>query len=476
MNLCRPFTRSERQRTGALLSLLFLLFAVTAAAQEVVSEPADEAVVLFNKGQDAHEKGDLKSALEHYDNAIKLLADFPEAELQRANALRALGRLEEAEKGFRRAGELRPGWAPAIYGLGSLLARRGQFAEADKLLVKAIEIDRANSEAYVSLVEARLRTGAPRDSLSGLLSNIKKITAGPENDASLWTARAALENALGDRTAAKASLSKALELDARNRFALLESANLALLEKDARSAEAYTVRLESVAPATEGTMLLRSRLLHFQGKDAEAIKLLRSVNVPGTETVRFLTALETNASNDPSLLEKKLAEDPKNIVALSKLCTLKRTSDPERALEYCRRASETQPGNIGHAVGFAAALVQAKRYEESVALLRKLAAASPDDPVITANLAAALFQLKRYAEAKPEYRKLLDRDTKQPVVYYFLAICHDQLGEYAEAMANYQQFLRTADAALNNLEIEKVNLRMPILQKQLKEGKGRKNE
>jgi len=43
-----------------------------------------------------------------------------------------------------------------------------------------------------------------------------------------------------------------------------------------------------------------------------------------------------------------------------------------------------------------------------------------------------------------------------------------------DAMANYQQFLKIADSNEFKLEIEKVNLRLPVLQKQIKEKKGRK--
>ena len=38
-----------------------------------------------------------------------------------------------------------------------------------------------------------------------------------------------------------------------------------------------------------------------------------------------------------------------------------------------------------------------------------------------------------------------------------------------DAMANYQQFLKLAKPDESKLEIEKVNLRMPVLQKLLKE-------
>jgi hypothetical protein len=41
-------------------------------------------------------------------------------------------------------------------------------------------------------------------------------------------------------------------------------------------------------------------------------------------------------------------------------------------------------------------------------------------------------------------------------------------------MANYQQFLKLADATSDKLEIEKVNLRLPSLQKQV--NKARKSE
>ena len=66
---------------------------------------------------------------------------------------------------------------------------------------------------------------------------------------------------------------------------------------------------------------------------------------------------------------------------------------------------------------------------------------------------------------------------KQPdlaITYYFLGIIYDRLTEYMDAMANYQQFLKLADAEKNKTEIEDVNLRLPALQKQIKEKKGKK--
>ncbi|PYT00235.1 MAG: hypothetical protein DMF65_08680, partial [Acidobacteria bacterium] len=58
------------------------------------------------------------------------------------------------------------------------------------------------------------------------------------------------------------------------------------------------------------------------------------------------------------------------------------------------------------------------------------------------------------------------------VVQFFIATAHDQLGEYEEALDAYEAFLSRADARTNELEIEKVNLRLPSLRKQIKRGEG----
>ena len=129
---------------------------------------------------------------------------------------------------------------------------------------------------------------------------------------------------------------------------------------------------------------------------------------------------------------------------------------------------------MSHAVNFGAALVQAKRYEEAVGLLRKLLSIQPGHATARENLAIALYQLKRFPEAKTEFMWLTEKQPESATAYYFLAIIHDQLQEYLDAMANYQQYLKLADPEANKLDIEKVNLRLPTLQKQIKDGKGKK--
>ncbi|MBK6723553.1 MAG: hypothetical protein IPG58_09885 [Acidobacteria bacterium] len=89
-------------------------------------------------------------------------------------------------------------------------------------------------------------------------------------------------------------------------------------------------------------------------------------------------------------------------------------------------------------------------------------------------MATALFQLKRYDEAIVQFNWLANAQPRDAGAYLFLGIIHDELTEYMDAAANYQQYIKLADPVENKLDIEKVTLRLPAVQKLIKEGKGKK--
>ncbi|HEY9283260.1 MAG TPA: tetratricopeptide repeat protein, partial [Pyrinomonadaceae bacterium] len=116
--------RSLLNTLRASLVALALVCASAAAApaqtEDELGEESADPVKLFEKGQDAHAKGDLATALEFYEQALKLRPEFPEAEFQRGSALAALDRLPEAEKALRRAAELKKDWPLPHAALGLL--------------------------------------------------------------------------------------------------------------------------------------------------------------------------------------------------------------------------------------------------------------------------------------------------------------------------------------------------------------------
>ena len=437
---------------------------------------SDEAVAIFNQGQDAHEKGDLKKAVELYQKALKILPEFPEAEYQRGLALASLGQLADAEFALRRAVELREDWTLAINALGSLLIREGKFDEADSLLNRAVSLDASNAPAYVALVDLRLHTKATPQTLNELLVKLRDFTSKASPTASLWTARSKLEAALDNLRDAKTSVEAALAIDPKNRDALFQRANLALAANEVELAESIANSLGSSSVDSDELALLKAKVALASGRDDDAAKLLAAVRSPNAETDKLRRIVDANRSKSPAEFESLLKADPKNASVLGRLCTLYRVSDPAKALDFCSRAHDVDPSKISYATGYAAALVQAKRYSEATVLLTRIIAASPDSLSAHANLATALFQQKQFQAAKAEYHWLIARQPDLPIAYFFLAICHDQLGEYLDAGANYQIFLKTADPEKNRIEIEKVNLRLPAVLKLIKNSKGGGND
>ncbi|MEP6947021.1 MAG: tetratricopeptide repeat protein [Acidobacteriota bacterium] len=452
--------------------LLSPVFTATAFAQEDTDNKQD-AVAIFDQAQDAHEKGDLKTAIELYKKALTIVPEFAEASYQSGIAYLALKDLPKAEASFRRAVEVKPDWTLPMTSLGSLLLQKGNLAEADTLLTRAAGLDAANVAAFSALAELRLKTHAAPAVLQELLTRITPLTANSNQSAPLWSARAALENALGDRKAARTSLTNALALNPNNVFALSELASIALTDGDIVKASDAVDKLEKLSPS-DSTRMLRARVLSASGKLSEALKVLASID-PKTPGAAELKARITAATSENAAeIEKLLENDQKNASLLSRLCKLDRINDPAKALDYCRRASDADPGNIDHVIGYGAALVQAKQFDQAVGLFRRVLEFAPDNSTVHANLASALFELKRYNEAKIEYEWLIERQPDLVAAYYLLGVTHDHLSEYMDAMANYQHFLRIADPAKNQLEIDKVNLRLPSLQRQIKENKGKK--
>ncbi|MGI8409154.1 MAG: tetratricopeptide repeat protein [Pyrinomonadaceae bacterium] len=479
--MCSDFISKYFARTGLIFCVLYAILVIFAATSNCVAQDEEkdnsaEAVAFFNEGQNAHEKGNLSAALELYKKALGIVPEFPEAELQSGNAYLSLGRIDEAEKSFRRAVEHREDWTLALASLGSVLVTTGQNSEAEKILLRAVALDELNFPAYSALTELRLNTKAKPEVLGELLKKIKILTGKAKPTASIWAAQAALENTLGDKKSAKISIEKSLELDPANRAALAEKANMALDDGDTTKADAAVKALEAIVPNSSNVKVLRSRVLLALGDADAAVKTLNSIENPQANLLTFRDNIVVNNSTSAVVLEKQLENEPANIIILGRLCSLLRLENPAKALGFCRRASEADPKNIDHAIGYGSALVQAKSYIDAVALFRRLLTIAPENSTIHANLATALFQLKRFEEAKSEYRWIVEKQPTLPAAYYFLAITHDRLGEYLDALANYQEFLRIADAEKNKLEIEKVNLRLPGLQKQLKNGKGKRNE
>ena len=474
----------------AATTVILLCAGALAQTEEAFGDNATDPVRLFERGQSAHARGELLKAIGFYEQALKVKPEFPEAEFQRGNALASLWRLPEAEAAFRLAISYKKNWSLPYSALGAVLMRQNRDKDAEQLFRQALVIDNKDAVALRMLAEIRLRAGDAKEALE----LAKRATAIPEAPASAWIGLAIAEKANGNKVAAKTALDRVLAEEPENLAALLERADLFTEEKNFEAAIADLKAAAKLKPAADklpADKLVASRLadvLQQAGRTDEALAVAKSAGLEvQTTTVNGVAGVigtpeeieaanSTDAATARKALEKLLEKNPRNPMLLGRLGASYRTDDPARSLEFYKKASEIQPDAAEYALGYGAALVQARRFAQAAFVLRQVVKANPENYAARANLATALYESKRYQEAIPEYQWILTTKPETAIAHYFIATSHDYLGEYPEALASYEKFLSVADAKTNQLEIDKVKLRLPTLQRQIKLGEGVKKK
>jgi len=486
------FPPSSRRLLFAIIAFILVSVCASAASAQTidVTDGETDPIKLFERGQNAHAKGDLSRALALYEEAIKLRPEFPEAEYQRGVALVALKRPNEAEIAFRRAIELRKNWSPPYSALGSLLSRSEKDKEAESLLRRALQLGATDFTTLDSLSTVRWRAG---DKLEAL-SFAQRATEDEGAPASAWTWRGIVERGSGDIAAALASLEHALKIEPNYIEALRERAEVRIERADYEQAIADLKTALSIKPRDREISLRLAKVYQLTNRPDEMRRVYESIGYevygPGVSptpqangVVSVIGTPEDIAAaneNDPKVaqpaLERLIAANPTNAALFDRLGEVTRRSDPQKSAESYRRANEIDPKNPKYAIGYAAALVQARHFAEAEPILRRVIAGAPNEYSAHSNLALALFESKRFAEALPELEWQAGARPEIAATYFFIAIAHDNLQEYQQALAAYEKFLSLADPTNSKLEIEKVNLRLPKLRDQIKRGQGVKKK
>jgi tetratricopeptide (TPR) repeat protein len=470
---------------AALFVLVSLSLATRTRAQtEDAFGDAADPVKLFERGQNAHARGDLEKALEFYEQALKVRPEFPEAEFQKGGVLVSLGRLVEAEAAFKRAIALKKNWSLPYSALGALLVKQSRETEAENMFRQALSVDPQDAIALRLLADLKLRGGATKEAVE----LARKATSAKDAPASSWVVLAIAERANGDKLTSRKILDQVLDNDPSNLAALIERADLSTEDK-AYDAAIKDLQAADKSKPNDKAILSRLAYVYQQaGRVEEAnaaakaagIKVAVAAGANRTNVIGTPEEIEAANSDDSSVarpaLEKLIEKNPRSAFLLAKLGASYRTDKPDKALELFRRAAEIEPASAEYAVGYAAALVQARRFADAARVLTEVVKVHGDNYPARANLATALYAMKLYADAIPQYEWLLSAKPDVVVAYYFIATAHDNLGEYPEALSAYENFLAKADPKTNQLEIDKVKLRLPSLRRQIKLGEGAKKK
>jgi tetratricopeptide (TPR) repeat protein len=468
-----------------MLIIVIAVLSVSLNAQtDDFGDAAADPVKLFERGQSAHARGDFEKALEFYEQAIKVRPEFPEAEFQRGNALVSLSRFDEAEAAFRRAITLKKNWALPYSTLGALLMRRDRDSEAAPVFQQALTIDSQDNLALRMLSEIRLRAGNSKEALEFA----QRATKSQDAPTSAWIGLAVAERANNNKAEARKILDKVLTDEPGNWAALLERADLLT---DDKAYDLAIMDLQSAAKLRPDDKVVHARLAFVYqqaGKNEEAaaaaksagLKLQPSSNGDKTKVIGTPEEIEAANSDDVATsrpaIQKLIEKNPHSAMLVARLAASYRIDDPGRSLELFRRASQMEPTVPDYAVGYAAALVRGRRFPEAIGILVQVLKSNPQNYAAHTNLGTALYEAKRYPEAISEFEWVVASKPEVVVAHYFIATSHDYLGEYPEALAAYEKFLASADPKTNQLEIEKVKLRLPTLQRQIQLGQGAKKK
>jgi tetratricopeptide (TPR) repeat protein len=456
--------------------LLFIAISVPGSvhAQSDTTPVADakqQAVNLFEQGQNAQEKGNLNTAIRLYTRAVSADPSLYQAYYQRAVSLIGLEQVDDAQADLRKTIQIEPGFARAHRVLGMLLLDRGITEEARKELGKAVELDPKLKGVRVFYASSLVKSGNPTAAIEQLHIAIEQ----GEADAIVYALLGLAEERAGMKTEAMADYSRAIEMSpgqvtAREGRARLQEQNGDL----PKAIEDYTAAYKT-APSLE-TALKLAALYIASGRSQAAIGIYRDVvrERPDDLNLRVdllrLMAENGQAEEAHRQIATLVQAQPRNARLLMLAGDTLAKDDPTTAAGYYRTACDVDPKNNEARVRLGAALVRSRNFDEAVPILQKALELDPENFQARSNLATALFELKQYAEAAQQFLWVVNKKPGLAVAYYFLAISLDKVSDCPDALRAYREFVKLADPAANKAEIEDATIRINLLEKLVKHG------
>jgi len=133
--------------------------------QHAIACTTDNYIAHNNLGNALLEKGEVAQAIPHFQKALEIKPEYPEAQNNLGKALAHEGQEDQAISCYQKAIETRPDFAEAQNNLGTALQQKGQADEAIAHYQKAIEIKPDLPELHYGLGNALLRKGEVNEAL-----------------------------------------------------------------------------------------------------------------------------------------------------------------------------------------------------------------------------------------------------------------------------------------------------------------------
>jgi predicted O-linked N-acetylglucosamine transferase (SPINDLY family) len=300
--------------------------------REILAFNPGHADALHLLGVAALQRGQCEVAVERIETAIGLNGKVPSFHNNLGNALKELGRLDEAAASYRKALQLKPDHVDACYNLGIVLEAQDKREEAAACYRQALTLKANHHQALFCLGNVLLAEGMPDEAMASFrqaLAVRPDFAEAHNNIASLLRTQGKLEDAAASYRRALAIKPDFAEAHANLGLVLLEN------ERLDEAAEACR-RAVAVKPDYAEAHKTLGMILMEQGRQSEAI-------------ASFQRALAIQ----PDFAEARLGAAVATVPAFAEDAAQSASAveDFAQALDGLEDWNRSNPGKLGKAIG-----------------------------------------------------------------------------------------------------------------------------
>ncbi len=376
---------------------------------------------------------DAKAAL-HFEKAVGIKPDSPEARTNYATNLARSGKLDLAEVQFKKAIALQPGDYEASHDLGELYIQSGKIAEAVPYLEQAQRVNPSSYDNSYDLSLAYLVTGKlepARQSVTALLRQ--------KDTAELHNLLGQIEEKDGNFVAAANQFEVAAHADP-SESNLFDWGSELLLHRTLDPAVEVFRQASERYPNSPRLVIGLGTSLYARGNYDDAVK-----------------ALLRGADLNPS--------DPSCYLFLSRAFD----SSPAQAddvIERFRRFAELQPNNPRALYYYALSLWKGKRAKnpdqdihQIESLLKKSIALDPHIAESHLQLGNLYSEQNRFTDAIPEYLRARELDPEISDVRYRLGQAYVRTGQKELAQKEFDVYQKLRERHLADIDKQRADIR-----------------
>ena len=354
---------------------------------------------------------------------LKCFPDDPDALEVKARYQDWLGNSVEALGLWERCLQLNPNYGYAHYGMGTVAAKRGEYAKAAELFRKALASSPEWPKAEVELARALLDLGRSEEAAATLEKHVQRPRFMTE-------AHFLLGQAYGQRKdypKAKESYAKAIQLNARTSDAYYGLATLCTRLGEQDQAKKYLEKLNELR-GKESESVKRDRMDY---NDLEAMKVDTASICTSAGQLFFVRKRQAEAEK---LWRRAAAFDPLQVECRQALAWLCRESDrvPE-AIGFLQDLGKIAPKNIEYLLEAGRLQTELKQFDAAEATFNTVRERVPQEAAGHAALARLYLAANRkLMDARGLAEKAAELE-RTPANYVVLAAICEKLNDLAAA-------------------------------------------